>query len=164
MLKSFLAISGEPGSFTWEKGMERIPLNWYRRPSATPYNLADIIADISYAYMQEPSSFMLGGNTGKVNSFVGVDIDALTGGTYDEANLFQGNNFGCFALQLMQAALPSYLATLLSDITPAMALINEMTASVLSPLSCPQLAYYNATMFSSSPGLAYSPAGTDQPY
>ena len=30
VLKSFFGITGEPGSFTWDEGTERIPDNWYK--------------------------------------------------------------------------------------------------------------------------------------
>lgn len=37
--KSFFAISGESGAFTYEPGYERIPDNWYKRPALDPYTI-----------------------------------------------------------------------------------------------------------------------------
>jgi hypothetical protein len=44
-LKSFFAVSGEEGSFVYNKGAERIPENWYRRP--TPYGFANFAVDLA---------------------------------------------------------------------------------------------------------------------
>ncbi|KAJ3847013.1 hypothetical protein EV368DRAFT_69444 [Lentinula lateritia] len=38
----------------------------------------------------------IGGNTGQVNTFTGVDVADLTGGVYNAATLLEGNNFQCF--------------------------------------------------------------------
>jgi hypothetical protein len=43
-LKSFQAISGEEGELVYNKGMERILENWYRRPM--PYGFADCAVDL----------------------------------------------------------------------------------------------------------------------
>jgi hypothetical protein len=40
VFKSFFAISGPPGNLVWNPGKERIPDNWYRRPSSNPYDAA----------------------------------------------------------------------------------------------------------------------------
>jgi hypothetical protein len=44
-LKLFFAVSGEEGSFVYNKGAERIPENWYRRP--TPYGVANFAVDLA---------------------------------------------------------------------------------------------------------------------
>jgi hypothetical protein len=41
-LKSFFAVSGEPGSFTINRGYERIPTNWYRRPSTSAHTIPEV--------------------------------------------------------------------------------------------------------------------------
>ena len=43
-LKSFFAVSGPEGSFVYKRGQERIPENYYRRP--TPYGLAEFSLDL----------------------------------------------------------------------------------------------------------------------
>ena len=40
VFKSFFAISGTNGNLVWNPGKERIPDNWYRRPSSNPYDAA----------------------------------------------------------------------------------------------------------------------------
>lgn len=47
VLKSFFAVTGDtPGNFVHNRGQERIPENWYKRPLANAYNLVDAVADI----------------------------------------------------------------------------------------------------------------------
>jgi hypothetical protein len=41
-LKSFFAVSGEPGSFTLNRGHERVPTNWYRRPSTSQHTIPEV--------------------------------------------------------------------------------------------------------------------------
>lgn len=40
VLKSFFAISGPDDALVWNRFQERIPDNWYRRPSTNPYDEA----------------------------------------------------------------------------------------------------------------------------
>ncbi|KAL9025225.1 MAG: hypothetical protein Q9196_005913, partial [Gyalolechia fulgens] len=37
--KSFFAVSGEPGSFTYQPGYERIPDNFYKRAVGDEYGI-----------------------------------------------------------------------------------------------------------------------------
>lgn len=62
--KTFFAISGTPGNFQWNKGQERIPENWYRRPQNNPYTIPGVLADLGAEFLAYPSTFRLGGNTG----------------------------------------------------------------------------------------------------
>ena len=80
--KSFFGVSGEPGSFQWNRGQERVPDHWYRRTLENPYNLAELAADLAIGFAAYPGSVKLGGNTGKTNSFVGVNPSDLTGGVF----------------------------------------------------------------------------------
>jgi hypothetical protein len=42
---------------------------------------------------------VIGGNTGKPNTFTGVNIADLTGGVFNAETLLEGNNLMCFAFQ-----------------------------------------------------------------
>jgi len=42
-MKSFFAVSGEEGNFTYNKGWERIPENWYKTP--VDYGLVSLNLD-----------------------------------------------------------------------------------------------------------------------
>jgi len=44
-LKSFFAVSGPEGAFVYNRGQERIPNNYYRRP--TPYDVVEVALDIT---------------------------------------------------------------------------------------------------------------------
>jgi hypothetical protein len=87
-------------------------------------------------------TFKVDSNTGTVNSFASIDLGNLTSGTYSSANLLQGNNLGCFAIKAMQAGLPDTSKAFLSDITPALELVNQYTRPILGNLGCPTLAAY----------------------
>ena len=43
---------------------------------------------------------VIGGNTGKPNTFTGVNIADLTGGVFNAETLLEGNNLMCYGLQL----------------------------------------------------------------
>jgi len=99
-----------------------------------------------------------------VNSFVGVDLGSLAGGTCNSANLLQGNNLGCFAIQAMQVGLPDTPETLLSDITPTLELVNQYTTPILGNLGCLTLAAYNQGLFNQFLGCNYNPTGIATDY
>lgn len=37
VLKSFFSVSGPDNAHVWTAGHEKIPQNWYKRPSTNPY-------------------------------------------------------------------------------------------------------------------------------
>jgi hypothetical protein len=84
-----------------------------------------------------PSS--AGGNTGKVSSFVGIDITNLTGGILNAGNLLQSNNAICFALELLIEFSPSLLHSLYSTITVPLQSITNTIGLTITSLNCPQL-------------------------
>jgi hypothetical protein len=67
-LKSFFAVSGEPGSFTINRGHERIPTNWYRRPSTSAHTIPEVFVDLASNNLAYPGIVRFGGNTGKTVS------------------------------------------------------------------------------------------------
>lgn len=47
VLKEFFSVTGEPGNFKHNRGLERIPENWYKRPGGlNMYNTADVFTDL----------------------------------------------------------------------------------------------------------------------
>lgn len=47
VLKQFFAVTGNKnGEFKNHRGMERIPENWYKRPSTNMYNIPEVLADV----------------------------------------------------------------------------------------------------------------------
>jgi hypothetical protein len=61
-------------------GHERIPDNWYRRADDDAWTLVDIGISTAQQCASYPSNCAVGGNTGTVNSFSGVDLGDITGG------------------------------------------------------------------------------------
>ncbi|KAF1988889.1 Cloroperoxidase [Aulographum hederae CBS 113979] len=157
VLKQFFAISGPDGAHVYNKGKERIPENWYRRPSSNPYGAAAAGADVAILILRYPDVIRVGGNTGTVNSFVGVNPGDLTGGVFDATTLAQGNNAICFALQASQQAVPSVLKGIVSDITGAVNFLAGKLNPVTSSLGCPQLPTYDTSLFNQFPGYKYKP-------
>ena len=97
-------------------------------------------------------SLDVGGNTGKVNTFTGLDINNLTGGVYNAQSLLQGNNAACFAYQAAQQGAPDLLKGLFSSITTALAQLTGAISKVTTELSCPQLKSIDESQFSQFPG------------
>lgn len=152
VLKSFYAITGEPGSFVWTEGHEKIPDNWYKRAIGDEYGLVPFALDLNIAALEHPEFLSVGGNTGTVNSFTGVDLKNLTGGVFDVTTLAEGNNAICFAFQAAQQAAPDILKGLLSNTASALSQLNAAVSAALSGLSCPQLKSIDTSLFAQYPG------------
>ncbi|KAG8705497.1 hypothetical protein FRC09_002921 [Ceratobasidium sp. 395] len=152
VLKSFFAVSGTGSNLTYNKGYERIPDNWYRRQIGNDYGIVTFVLDILRVANKVPAILKIGGNTGKVNSFVGVDIANITGGVYNLQNLLQGNNIACFAYQTFQMDAPDILSGLFSDITAALGLITKYITPQFANLGCPELSKYDGSVFGTYPG------------
>ncbi|KAK4561539.1 hypothetical protein LTR86_004857 [Recurvomyces mirabilis] len=162
--KSFFGVTGESGSLTWLPGKERVPEDWYRRPSYAPYEAQDVVGDVAIGYLAYPNTLKFGGNTGAVNTFTGVNVANLSGGVYSADNLFQGNNFGCFAFSLLEQGVPNLLSKPLNQLAPVTDLLNKYIGPILGGLSCPQQGNYSFGVFDHFPGYKYSPTGPDTNY
>ncbi|EME38096.1 hypothetical protein DOTSEDRAFT_75970 [Dothistroma septosporum NZE10] len=149
-LQSWFGVQGTNGKYTAVQGTERIPDNWYRRPQAYPYEVTYFMADLLNAALLHPKFLDIGGNTGKVNTFTGVDINNLTGGVFNAGTLLQGNNLGCFAFQLAAQAKPDILLGPLNALTSAV-------GSLVSQLGCPQLKAIENSQLEAFPGYSKNP-------
>jgi hypothetical protein len=69
-----------------------------------------------------------------VNSFVGVNVANLTGGVLSADNLFQSNNFACFAFQLLEQGIPDF-ATKILNALDQLGQFDNVSLKVLSRLS-----------------------------
>ncbi|KAK6441281.1 hypothetical protein LTR95_002497 [Oleoguttula sp. CCFEE 5521] len=141
--KTFFGVSGQPGSFVWERGQERVPEDWYRRPSYNPYDVATVVEDLAIGYAAYP-------NTLKID---------LSGGVYHADTLLQENNFACFVFQLMQQGIPDFLNNAILDLGTVTNFIDKYIGSFVSGLGCPQLGQYDLGLFDQFPGYKYSPTG-----
>ncbi|CAD6593541.1 MAG: hypothetical protein ASARMPRED_007636 [Alectoria sarmentosa] len=151
---SFFGITGASGNFEYKAGWERIPNNFYRRPLSNPYTISDFILDILSYGLQDPRLLSIGGNTGTINSFTGLDIANLTNGVFNGATLAQGNNLQCFIFQLVQSEAPTMVTGLYENVTAALQPLVESISGILAGLGCPQLEAVNADLYDAYPGYA----------
>jgi hypothetical protein len=134
-LKSFFGMTeNSDGSFSGGAGYERIPDNWYKRPADSPYSIPFFVEDLLQEAAVYPKFLDVGGNTGKVNTFSGVDIEDLTGGALNSATLLQGNNLFCFAYQAAQQGELDLVKTLLN--TVAGGAVGKAILSLGCPVRC----------------------------
>ncbi|KAI4171628.1 MAG: hypothetical protein LQ343_004106 [Gyalolechia ehrenbergii] len=155
--KSFFAVSGEPGSFTYQPGYERIPDNFYKRAVGDEYSIPDYLADILQFARQDPRLLSIGGNTGNPNTFTGISLTDFTYGVYNSATLAQGNNLQCFTFQLIQAEAPGLLTGVYEDVTQALGDLFKQIDGALEGLGCPQLEAVDTSFYGQYPG--YGRAG-----
>ncbi|SGY15252.1 BQ5605_C013g07303 [Microbotryum silenes-dioicae] len=150
-LKSFFSIVGDtPETLTWVPGEERIPSNWYKPP--TPYTLVDVVAEVVAVILAVPAAGKIGGNTGKVDSFVGVDVANVTGGVLNAQTLLEGNNLFCFAYATARAGIPTILGGLVCTLGQTLGFLDSKLAGILPQLGCPQLDKLNLDAFNQFPG------------
>ncbi|POR39495.1 hypothetical protein TPAR_00289 [Tolypocladium paradoxum] len=152
VLKSVFSITGEPGSFVYSEGHERIPENWYKRAIGNEYTIPFFSLDLCEAAVKHPEFLAVGGNTGKVNTFTGVNVIELTNGVFDVKTLLEGNNAICFAFQFGQQAAPDLLNGLFSSTAKPLAQFNGALVKVLSSLRGPQLGAIDASQLRKFPG------------
>jgi len=142
-LKSFFAVSGEPGSFTINRGQERVPLNWYRRPSTSQHTIPEVFNDLGVNNRAYPGIVKFGGNTGTTNSFTGIDTGDLTGGVFNGASLLEGNNGACFLYQAALAGMPSAAVPALGELGSVLGWALDQFGPAMKALECPQLASFD---------------------
>jgi len=86
---------------------------------------------------QYPELGSIGGNTGTVNSFAGVELDDISGGVLNAGKLLEDNNLLCFALQVVRMASPNYLNNVYKTLEAPLNLINGILGTKLLSLDCP---------------------------
>ena len=150
VLKSFYSVTGEYPNFKYTPGHETIPDNWYKRNPVDYYTIPYLAVDAVTMALQHPEFLSLGGNTGKTNSFLGVDPQNLTSGVYTASNLLEGNNAFCFALELSLMESPDILSGLYSDDNAALDALGTAVNKATGALGCPQLNAINKGEFESS--------------
>ncbi|KAL0575172.1 hypothetical protein V5O48_006794 [Marasmius crinis-equi] len=150
VLKSFFSVHGDdPAHFQYKAGWEQIPENWYKRAIGDEYGMVPYTLDLLAAALQFPLFLSVGGNTGSVDSFTGVNLEDLTGGVYNAQTLLEGDNLACFLVQAaVQTATPDVLNGLVKDVEGA---INLLKAPLLN-LNCPKLEMMNSQLLEKFPG------------
>lgn len=128
-------------------------------PSFLQWLSADLTGRVALGYAAYPNTLLIGGNTGTVNSFTGVSPGDLSDGVYNLDTLFEGDNFACFAFQLLENGLPDFLKPDVGKLSTTTNLINKALAPILGNLSCPALSTFDQGLFNQFPGYTYSPTG-----
>ncbi|ODM14756.1 hypothetical protein SI65_09750 [Aspergillus cristatus] len=135
IVKSFFAIEGEEGNFTYNEGWERIPDNWYKTP--VDYGLVQLNLDTVGFVTKYPELGSIGGNTGTVNSFTGVDLSDLTGGVLNLSTLLEKNNLLCFVFEVLKFASPNALSGLYKTLSVPLEMVTKAIAAPLLNMTCP---------------------------
>ena len=142
-LKSFFAITeADDGTLTWTPGYERIPDNWYRRPlgAVNGYSAVNFAQDLLQIAAVIPEAVSVGGNTGTVNSFTGIDLGDITGGVYHTSDLLDPTKFVCFLYQITLAIVPDFLRSeaLGAALGGALTLLQNQISPLVDP-SCAKI-------------------------
>lgn len=140
VFESFFSYTRDSdNNLVYTYGHERIPDNWYKRAPADAWTLADILISTAQQCAAYPTNCQVGGNTGTVNSFTGVDLGDISGGLINTVtDLADPEKLGCFISQAIQADVPSFLdnvvegaalelaqSAILTTLVPALAGLGE---------------------------------------
>ena len=85
-----------------------------------------------------PEALSVGGNTGEVNTFTGVDLGNITGGVYQTSDLTDPKKFVCYLYQLSLAITPDFLRS--EALGGALAGALNLLQTQISPLVDPSCA------------------------
>ena len=152
VLKSFYSVTGDYPNFKYTPGYEAFPDNWYKRNPVDYYTIPYVAIDALSMAVEHPQFLSVGGNTGKVNTFTGVDPANLTGGVFTDSNLLQGNNLICFGLEASLQEAPDILSGLYSDVDSALDALGTAIDQATNGLGCPQLNEIDKSQFDQYPG------------
>lgn len=79
----------------------------------------------------------IGGNTGTVDSFTGVDLGDVTGGLLNAQTLLEDNNLLCFVFEVLKTLSPNSLSTVFDIIEVPLQMLFDTLGAALLDLTCP---------------------------
>jgi len=88
-------------------------------------------------FLKYPVLASIGGNTGKVDTFTGLDLEDITGGVLNAVTLLEGNNLVCFVLQIVKTFSPNSLSSLFKTLEAPLKLVSDAVLDPLLSLNCP---------------------------
>ncbi|KAH7082028.1 Chloroperoxidase [Paraphoma chrysanthemicola] len=136
VFKKFFAVyENEQGTLEYREGHETIPENWYR--IQLEYGLVPLNLDLVSWVLKHPELGSIGGNTGTVNSFTGLNLQDVTGGILNATSLLENNNLLCFVFQVLKTFLPNSLSPLLATLEVPINLVTDTLAAPILSLACP---------------------------
>jgi hypothetical protein len=153
-LRSLYGVApGPDGQLQYNRGTERIPPNWFRRPFADPYiDPTHGLPDLIYMWTKYPETLIIGGNTNGTDTFAPIDISNLTNGVYSTELLLVGSNAACFLFQFLQIALPGILTNIEAIAAGLLAQVAaQLGLPLLSP-ACPVLEGMKLELLEKFPG------------
>lgn len=166
MVLSWFGVTEDPVTkkLTARSGYERIPDNWYRRRHNMPdYGVVLFARDLVDLAAENPDVIRIGGNTGTVNSFAGVNLGDLTGGVYNALALTDPSKLVCFVFQLSIAVLPDALqGGLLGGV---LGLATDLLTMIVKPLmdpNCPGITQLQMNLLDGFPGAGLGRAPRDE--
>ncbi|KAK8190392.1 Chloroperoxidase [Phyllosticta capitalensis] len=133
--KFFAVVDKEDGTMEYKKGHETFPDNWYRKP--IEYGLVPLNLDIVGWVLKHPVLGSVGGNTGTVNSFSGLELSNITGGVLNSASLLESNNLLCFVFEVLKTFMPNSLSPLMSTLEKPIEMVTDALSAPLLSLACP---------------------------
>lgn len=149
-------------------GYERIPDNWYRRADDDAWTLVDILLSTAQQCLSYPSNCQIGGNTGTVNSFAGINLGDISGGFVNVVeDLTDPEKLGCFISQVIQAEVPSFLDNLVGEVVVDVLDLVGSLLPALAPLgNCTGIPAGKAMREYASdfPGAQFVASGPRNPY
>lgn len=161
VLESFFAVTGDaPGSFVHSHGQERIPNNWYKRPTANAYNILEVLIDVQVNNAMYPGIIRFGGNTRTANSFADGDLTDFTRGVFNAADLANGDKAAYFLLQCSLTGNPDISNPLLGAVGSVLGWTTQQLGPLSSKFNCPQLAMFDNQPFNKFPGASFKGSGT----
>jgi hypothetical protein len=119
----------------YNRGHERIPENWYRRPGS--YGLVELNLDTVDWILKYPELASIGGNTGTVNSFTGVNLSDPVSGLANIPSFLESNNLMCFALEIVKVAAPTSTNSLFATLGDVLTKLTDAIDAPLLSLDCP---------------------------
>jgi hypothetical protein len=152
VLKSFYSITGDYPNFEYTPGYEKIPDNWHKRNLVDYYTIFYLTEDALDMSLQYPEFLSIGGKTGSVNTFTGVDLQNLTGGVFSANTLLEGNDAICLGFEVSLQEAPDILSGLYSDVQPALDALGSAIDQAASGLGRPTLSEIKTSQFLQFPG------------
>ncbi|KAJ5882377.1 uncharacterized protein N7529_001049 [Penicillium soppii] len=140
-------------------GCVPIPEGLYKRPTISPYNLAGGFVDVGIGYFSYQKTLKIGKHRkGQLIHWCRC-LRPHWRCTKNSKNLFEDDNFACFAFVLLQQAIPDFLKRPLADINNATPFLAPSLSPLLSKLIWPEFSKYDQSLFNDLPGYKYRPRG-----
>jgi hypothetical protein len=132
LMSWFSYTKDSTGKLIQKHGYERVPGHFYKRHPLQQWTIVDIVLANVQQILAYPGTAHIGGNTGTVNSFEGINLGDLTGGLINSiTELSDPAKLGCFLSQTIQAEAPSFASGILQG--PLVQSLLDFVGEVLLP-------------------------------